>query len=116
MTTKKSTFSPEVFGEELAEILDGLLRVQESDNAGFEGVPTPFLSIFATPSGVSWYEADMLTRHYHMIDISVRFAMKDPEFAELFAEKQRADGSVRPALSMLDVHRMLFERWTAVIC
>ena len=113
---KRGNFSSDVFGEDLAEILDGLLRVQECDNAGYAGAPVPLLSTFTKPTGISWYEADMLTRHYHMVGISWHLAMqRDAEFAALFAEKRSADGAVveRPARSMLDARTMLHERWAA---
>ena len=106
-----NTFSPDVFGEELATILDGLLRVQAHEADGFSGAPVPLLSSFTRPTGTSWYEADMLTRHYHMLGISLHLAIqKDAELAALFAAKQASE---RPALSMLDVRRMLHERWAA---
>ncbi len=56
MTTqvKRGTFSPEMFGEDLAAILDGLLRVQQMDAAEMASAPVPLLSPFATPTGTSW--------------------------------------------------------------
>ena len=114
MATTGGTFSAEMFGEDLASILDGLLRIQKSDAAEMASAPVPLLSPFATPTGASWYEADMLTRHYHMIGNLVTLSLqKDAELSALLAEKRSADGTVieRPALYMLDVRRMLHERY-----
>jgi hypothetical protein len=116
MTTqvKRGTFSPEMFGEDLAAILDGLLRVQQMDAAEMANAPVPLLSPFATPTGTSWYEADMLTRHYHMIgNLFILALQKDPELGALLAEKRSADGTVveRPVLYMIDVRRMRYERY-----
>jgi hypothetical protein len=112
MTTqvKRGTFSPEMFGEDLAAILDGLLRVKHMNAAEMASAPVPLLSPFATPAVTSWYEADMLTRHYHMIcNLFILNLQKDAELGALFAEKRSADGTVveRPALYMIDVRRML---------
>ena len=111
------TFSAEMFGEDLAPILDALLRIQKSDAAEMASAPVPLLSPFTTPTGASWYEADLLTRHYHMIgNLFVLSLQKDAELSALLAEKRRStdDGTVvvaRPALSMLDVRHMLHERY-----
>ena len=105
------TFSRDLFGEDLARLLDALLRVQARDVEGFEQAPLPLLAPFATPSGDSWYEADLLTRHYYTVaPISWKFAMQtDPDIAALFAAR-----GVSPVLSPLDVRRMLHERWLEV--
>jgi hypothetical protein len=111
-TTTTTTFSTVVFGVELAPILDGLLRVQATDNAGFVrlGTTLPFIGAFTRPTGCSWYEADMLTRHYYACGISLYCAMQsDAALAALFAPKPRAG---RPnTLTMHDVRQMLHERW-----
>jgi hypothetical protein len=104
-------FSRDLFGEDLARLLDALLRVQARDVEGFEQAPLLLLAPFATPSGDSWYEADLLTRHYYTVaPISWQFAMQtDPDIAALFAAR-----GVAPVLSPLDVRRMLHERWLEV--
>ena len=97
-----NAFSPEVFGADLAPILDCLLRIQALDAAGFVCAPLPLLSPFSKPVGNSWYEADMLTCHYYVCDISLRIAMQDPEIVAIFR-----------GLTMLDVRRLLHTRWLA---
>ena len=105
------TFSAKVFGDKLASILDALLAVQADDSAQFAAGPLPLLSLFTIPTGESWYEADMLTRHYLSIDISVRTAMqKDANIAKVFA-KDDADGVY---FTMLDVRQMLLARWRSM--
>jgi hypothetical protein len=114
ITTTTTTFSTVVFGVELAPILDGLLRVQATDNAGFARLGTtttlPFIGAFTRPTGCSWYEADMLTRHYYTCGISLHCALQSDEaLAALFAPKPSA-GRPNP-LTMHDVRQMLHERW-----
>ena len=104
------TFSVRVFGDKLATILDALLTVQASDSAQFATGPQPYqqmLGLFTTPTGESWYEADMLTRHYFAVDITLRIAMQDANMAKIFANDD-VDGAY---LSMLDVRQMLQARW-----
>jgi hypothetical protein len=73
-----------MFGEELAAILDGLLRVQTSDSAEMADAPVPLLSLFATPTGTTWYKADMLNHHYHMIgNLFILALQKDAELGAL---------------------------------
>jgi hypothetical protein len=106
-----TTFSRDLFGEDLARLLDALLRVQARDVEGFEQAPLPLLTPFAMPSGDSWYEADLLTRHYYTVaPISWQFAIQtDPDIAALFAAR-----GVAPVLSPFDVRRTLHERWLEV--
>ena len=103
-----STFSARVFGDKLASILDALLVVQAEESAQFASGPVPLLWLFTSPTGESWYEADMLTRHYMSIDISLRIAMqKDANITKVFA-RDDVEGAY---LSMLDVRQMLQARW-----
>ncbi len=113
--SSKSSFSPTVFGTELAKILNALLAVQALDTASFGSAPVPLLGLFTEPTGFSWYEADMLTRHYHALNISVQLALANnlvPGMVEIFAEKRDPDGNVtRPALTLLAVRQMLHKHW-----
>lgn len=103
------TFSARIFGEDLALILDALYAVQQNESADFADSPTPLLGLFTAPTGVSWYEADTLTRHFLACDISLRVAMqKDAALNALFAGFAQ-DGRLTP----LAVRQMLYERWLA---
>ncbi len=70
-TTTATCFSAAVFGPKLAANLDALHTVQQKNSEHFALAPLPFLGLFTVPVGDLWYEADMLTRHYHALDISL---------------------------------------------
>ena len=105
------TFSVKVFGEKLALILDLMLAVQDKDSAFYHAsAPVPLLGLFTTPTGESWYEADMLTRHYHALDISLRIALQnDADMQNIFT----CDDS-GAFLSTLDVRQMLQRRYALI--
>ena len=107
------TFSAKVFGEKLAAILDALLAVQAKDSAQYASGPQPIhtlLGLFTAPTGESWYEADMLTRHFFAVDISLRVALQDADIAKAFAN----DDVAGAYLTMFDVRQMLQARWSVL--
>ena len=104
------TFSAKVFGDKLAAILDTLLAVQTKDSAQYASGPQPIqtmLGLFTSPTGESWYEADMLTRHFFAVDYSLRIALQDADIAQAFTNED-VDGAY---LTMFDVRQMLQARW-----
>jgi hypothetical protein len=59
-------FTPTVFGPELARILSTLAAVQVEESKRYNRVESlPLMGIFTNPVGTSWFEADMLTRHFY---------------------------------------------------
>jgi len=60
------SFSPTLFGLELARILNMLAALQAEESRRFNRLERhPLMAIFTNPVGTSWFEADMLTRHFY---------------------------------------------------
>jgi hypothetical protein len=89
-------FDSRVFGTELAELLDGLQRVQDADAVASS-------RMFTRPTGQSWYEADALTFHFN----HQRHDNDNADLAAVLAPSQAHPGG----LTTHDVCAMLRERW-----
>lgn len=104
------SFSPVVFGTSLARILDLLAAIQTEESKRFNRQDhMPLLGIFTNPSG-TWFEADMLTRHFYAGQMGLDVALAQdlvPGAREAF-EWQQGSGS---GVTMLQVRQMLLMRY-----
>lgn len=104
------SFSPTVFGVDLARVLDVLIAIQADESKRFNRQEhMPLLGIFTNPSG-TWFEADMLTRHFYAGQMALDVALaRDavPGAREAF-EWQQQEGA---GITMLQVRQLLLMRY-----
>lgn len=105
------TFSSAVFGEDLSRILDILTVIQTEESKRFnrEG-GIPLIGIFTNPTGTSWFEADMLTRHFYAGEMALKDTLQHdivPGARDAF-EWTEATGM---GITMLQVRQMLLSRY-----
>ena len=106
-------FSEEMFGPQLSAILTMLATIQAEESKKFYRHVTdntPLLGVFTTPTGTSWFEADMLTRHFYAGRVGLNAALAQdlvPGARELFG--WRPEGQWR--VSMAKVRNMLLSRF-----
>ena len=105
------SFSAEVFGQDLSQILNVLIVIQNEESKQFnrEG-GVPLIGIFTNPTGTSWFEADMLTRHFY----SGEMALKDTLAHDLVPGARGAFEWTETGgmgVTMLRVRQMLLSRY-----
>lgn len=112
-------FDADLFGAELASLLDGLQRVQDRDTASFpSGAPLVLAHacMFTRPTGRSWNEADALTLHYQRFDLSVHDAVRPGHGGDHALAAMLAPSQAHPkGLTTVDVRAMLHARYVAVM-
>lgn len=108
------TFPATLFGQELAKALNVLAALQAEESRRFNRVERhPLMAIFTSPVGTSWFEADMLTRHFYANRGSLECLLADdcvPGAREAF-EWREGEGA---GLTMLQVRQMLLSRFVEV--
>ena len=104
-------FSEEIFGQQLASILTMLAAIQaEESKAFYRHDHMPLLGVFTTPTGASWFEADMLTRHFYAGRMGLDAALAQdliPGAREVFEWRPREGIGI----SMVQVRHMLLSRF-----
>jgi hypothetical protein len=107
-------FAPSIFGTELAHLLNTLAAVQSEESKRFtRHEHMPLMAVFTNPVGTSWFEADMLTRHFYANQASLESLLASdcvPGARETF-EWRPGDG---PGLTMLQARQMLLARFVEV--
>jgi len=107
-------FTPSIFGPELARVLNTLAAVQVEESKRYNRVESlPLMGIFTNPVGTSWFEADMLTRHFYANHASLEALLACdcvPGACETF--EWRPGDPAGP--TMLRVRQMLLARFVEV--
>ena len=107
-------FAPSIFGTELAHLLNTLAAVQSEESKRFtRHEHMPLMAVFTNPVGTSWFEADMLTRHFYANQASLESLLASdcvPGARETF-EWRQGEG---PGLTMLQARQMLLSRFVEV--
>jgi len=107
-------FAPTIFGSELAHILNTLAAVQAEESKRFNRLEhRPLMATFTNPVGTSWFEADMLTRHFYANQDSLEALLASdcvPGARETFEWRPR-EGL---GLTMLQTRQMLLSRFVEV--
>jgi hypothetical protein len=107
-------FAPAIFGSELAHILNTLAALQAEESKRFtRHEHMPLMATFTHPVGTSWFEADMLTRHFYANQASLESLLASDCVSgarETFEWRAR-EGL---GLSMLQARQMLLSRFVEV--
>ena len=107
-------FAPTIFGPELAHILNTLAALQAEESKRFNRHEhMPLMATFTNPVGTSWFEADMLTRHFYANQASLESLLASdcvPGAREALEWRAR-EGL---GLTMLQARQMLLSRFVEV--
>jgi hypothetical protein len=108
------SFAPTIFGPELARILNTLAALHVEESKRYNRMENlPLMGVFTNPVGTSWFEADMLTRHFYANHASLESLLACdcvPGAREALEWHQ----GEQPALSMLQTRQMLLARFVEV--
>jgi hypothetical protein len=108
------SFAPTIFGPELARILNTLAAVHVEESKRYNRMENlPLMGVFTNPVGTSWFEADMLTRHFYANHASLESLLACdcvPGAREALEWHQ----GEQAALSMLQTRQMLLARFVEV--
>ena len=108
------SFAPTIFGPELARILNTLAAVHVEESKRYNRMENlPLMGVFTNPVGTSWFEADMLTRHFYANHASLE-SLLACECVPGAREALEWHQGEQVALSMLQTRQMLLARFVEV--
>lgn len=108
------SFAPTIFGPELARILNTLAAVHVEESKRYNKMENlPLMGVFTNPVGTSWFEADMLTRHFYANHASLE-SLLSCDCVPGAREALEWHQGEAVALSMLQTRQMLLARFVEV--